>query len=84
MMIVRQTSPLLLQLGPAWLRRWIVDHIPIPRTQKLKRVVDVLHQTSVKIIEEKKAALQKGEYAAGKDIMSVLRKSCSPLAGEHL
>lgn len=77
MMIVRQTSPLLLQLGPAWLRRWIVDRIPIPRTQKLKRVVDVLHQTSVKIIEEKKAALQKGEYAAGKDIMSVLRKSCS-------
>ncbi|OJT08227.1 Cytochrome P450 94A1 [Trametes pubescens] len=75
MMIVRQTSPLLLQLGPAWLRRWIVDHIPIPRTQKLKRVVDVLHQTSVKIIEEKKAALQKGEYAAGKDIMSVLLKA---------
>lgn len=77
MMIVRQTSPLLLQLGPAWLRRWIVDRIPIPRTQKLKRVVDILHQTSVKIIEEKKAALQKGEYAAGKDIMSVLRKSRS-------
>lgn len=77
MMIVRQTSPLLLQLGPAWLRRWIVDRIPIPRTQKLKRVVDVLHQTSVKIIEAKKAALQKGEYAVGKDIMSVLRKSCS-------
>lgn len=74
MMIVRQTSPLLLQLGPAWLRRWIVDRIPIPRTQKLKRVVDTLHQTSVKIIEEKKAAIQKGEYAAGKDIMSVLRK----------
>ncbi|EIW55291.1 cytochrome P450 [Trametes versicolor FP-101664 SS1] len=75
MMIVRQTSPLLLQLGPAWLRRWIVDRIPIPRTQKLKRVVDILHQTSVKIIEEKKAALQKGEYAAGKDIMSVLLKA---------
>ncbi|KAH9847439.1 cytochrome P450 [Lenzites betulinus] len=75
MMVVRQTSPILTQLGPAWLRRWIVDRIPIARTQKLKRVVDVLHQTSVKIIEEKKDALRKGEYAAGKDIMSILLKA---------
>ncbi|KAI8976691.1 cytochrome P450 [Trametes punicea] len=72
MMVVRQLSPLLTKLGPAWFRRWIVDHIPISRTQKLKRVVDVLHQTSVKIVEEKKAALQKGHYGAGNDIMGVL------------
>lgn len=78
MMVVRQTSPIITKLGPAWFRRWIVDCIPIARTQKLKRVVDILHQTSVKIIEEKKTALRKGEYAAGKDIMSVLRKSLSP------
>ncbi|KAI0631028.1 cytochrome P450 [Trametes polyzona] len=75
MMVVRQLSPILTSLGPAWLRRWIVDHIPISRTQRLKRVVDVLHQTSIKIIEEKKAALRKGEYETGKDIMSVLLKA---------
>ncbi|KAI0642567.1 cytochrome P450 [Trametes meyenii] len=72
MMLVRQASPLLTKLGPAWLRRWIVDHIPIARTQKLKEVVDTLHKTSVRIIGEKKAAINKGEYGAGKDIMSVL------------
>ncbi|KAI0656926.1 cytochrome P450 [Cubamyces menziesii] len=75
MMVVRQLSPFLTQLGPAWLRRWIVERIPISRTQKLKEVVDVLHQTSVKIIEKKRVALQKGDYAAGKDIMGVLLKA---------
>ncbi|KAH9847438.1 cytochrome P450 [Lenzites betulinus] len=75
MMVIRQIPPIFTQLGPAWLRRWIVDHIPIVRAQKLKRVVHVLHQTSVKIVEEKKAAMRKGEYATGKDIMSILLKA---------
>ncbi|KAI9063759.1 cytochrome P450 [Trametes sanguinea] len=75
MMLVRQLSPILTRLGPPSFRRWIVDHIPIPRTQKLKRVVDVLYDTSVKIVEEKKAAIAKGDYAAGKDIMSILLKA---------
>ncbi|CDO70522.1 hypothetical protein BN946_scf184569.g65 [Trametes cinnabarina] len=75
MMLVRQLSPILTRLGPPSFRRWIVDHIPIPRTQKLKRVVDVLYDTSVKIVEEKKDAIAKGDYAAGKDIMSVLLKA---------
>ncbi|KAI0676559.1 cytochrome P450 [Trametes maxima] len=75
MMLMRQASPFLTKLGPAWLRRWIVDHIPITRTQRLKRVVDTLHETSVRIIDEKKTAISKGEYAAGKDIMSVLLKA---------
>ncbi|KAL7277367.1 hypothetical protein ACG7TL_009229 [Trametes sanguinea] len=75
MMLVRQLSPILTRLGPPAFRRWIVDHIPIPRTQKLKRVVDVLYDTSVKIVEEKKAAIAKGDYAASKDIMSILLKA---------
>ncbi|KAI0764581.1 cytochrome P450 [Trametes elegans] len=75
MMVVRQLSQVLTRMGPAWFRRWIVDHIPIARTQQLKRVVDVLHQTSVNIINEKKAALEKGEWAGGKDIMSILLRA---------
>ncbi|KAI0367643.1 cytochrome P450 [Pilatotrama ljubarskyi] len=75
MMVVRQLSPILTRLGPAWLRRWIVDRIPSDNIRKLKEAVDVLHSTAVRIIEEKKAVLQKGEYAAGKDIMSVLLKA---------
>ncbi|KAI0350849.1 cytochrome P450 [Trametes cingulata] len=75
MMVVRQLSPFLTRLGPAWLRRRIVDLVPSADIQKLKDAADVLYKTSVRIIEEKKLALQKGEYAAGKDIMSVLLKA---------
>ena len=74
MVAMRQASPILTSLGPAWLRRWIVDLLPIPQVQELKHVVDILHDTSIRIIDEKKAALQRGDASKGKDIISILCK----------
>lgn len=74
MVAMRQASPLLTKLGPTWFRRWLVERIPFKQVQDLKHVVDVLYDTSARIIEDKKAALEKGEIAVGKDIISILRK----------
>ena len=74
MVAVRQFSPILTKLGPAWFRRWVVDHMPLKQVQDLKKVVDVLHDTSIRLVEQKKAALEKGEFSAGKDIISILCK----------
>ena len=66
-------------LGPAWLRRKIVEHVPSKRVQKLKNIVDTMYQRSVAIVDEKKAAMEKGDdtmlrqVSDGKDIMSILR-----------
>lgn len=52
----------------------MVDLLPIPQVQQLKHVVDVLHDTSIQIISEKKAALEQGKVYQDKDIISILRK----------
>ncbi|RPD55983.1 cytochrome P450 [Lentinus tigrinus ALCF2SS1-6] len=75
MVAMRQTSPTLTKLGPTWFRRWMVDHLPSKQVQDLKHVVDVLYDTSTQIIEDKKAALEKGELDVGKDIISILLKA---------
>ena len=75
MVAMRQASPILTKLGPAWFRRWLVDMLPLAQVQQLKDVVDVLHDTSVRIIAEKRALLEGGKFSAGKDIISILRKS---------
>lgn len=74
MVAVRQASPILTSLGPAWFRRWIVDHLPFGQVQELKKAVDVLHDTSIRLVSQKKAALELGEFSAGKDIISILRQ----------
>ncbi|KAI0716430.1 cytochrome P450 [Earliella scabrosa] len=75
MVAVRQFSPILTKLGPAWFRRWVVDHMPLKQVQDLKKVVDVLHDTSIRLVEQKKAALEKGGFSAEKDIISILLKA---------
>ena len=77
MVAMRQASPILTKLGPAWFRRWLVDMLPLAQVQQLKDVVDVLHDTSARIIAEKRALLEGGKFSAGKDIISILRKSYS-------
>ncbi|TBU38509.1 cytochrome P450 [Dichomitus squalens] len=83
MVAMRQASPILTSMGPARLRRWIVDLLPIPQVQQLKDVVDVLHDTSLRIIDEKKAALQRGDTAQGKDIIGILLKANMAAAAEE-
>ena len=71
--------PFLVKLGPPNLRRFLCQMIPSADVQKLREVVDIMWDTSVRIVEAKKAALEMGDEAVmeqvgrGKDIMSILR-----------
>ena len=55
--ILRQFLPTLQQIGTPALQRWVVDRIPIERVQRLKEIVDVMHNTSKMVLEQKKRAL---------------------------
>lgn len=69
-------------LGPSWLRRMVVALIPAERVQRMKKIVDTMYSKSVQIIDEKKAAMKKGDsellrqVGEGKDVMSILRTCC--------
>ena len=66
------------RLGPARLRRGILDMIPHAALQKLKGVVDTMERESTAVYRAKKRAFEKGDAAVleqigeGKDIMSKL------------
>jgi hypothetical protein len=72
--------PIVSKIGTARFRRAIVDLIPSEHVKQLRDIIDVLHSTSVEILETKKKALQEGDQALaaqisrGKDIMSILRR----------
>ncbi|KAI0764614.1 cytochrome P450 [Trametes elegans] len=75
MMALFQFIPYVVDLGPAWLRRWFVDRIPIKSVRKMQRISDTIHARSVQIFTEKKAALLAGEKTEHRDLMSILLKS---------
>lgn len=60
--------------------RFIVNLIPSQPIRDLREIVDVLHNTSVEILQSKKKALEEGDEALsrqigqGKDILSILSK----------
>ena len=76
----REITPYLSYLGPAWLRRFLLHFVPIPKIQRLKTVTDVLTKRTEEIYYAKKAAIERGDeellhaLGEGKDIMSVLRE----------
>ncbi|OJT06234.1 Cytochrome P450 3A24 [Trametes pubescens] len=76
--VIRLVLPRVYQLGPAALRRKLLELIPFGPVQRMIKISDALHTTSLEIYHEKKAALEKGDEAMkqqvgeGKDIMSVL------------
>lgn len=79
--IGRVLLPYLVKLGPAAFRRRAIEKIPHKTIQRLKDISDIMHERSVLIFNEKKAALEKGDDALkaqigeGRDIMSILRES---------
>ncbi len=79
--VIRLVLPRVYQLGPAALRRKLLELIPFGPVQRMIKISDALHTTSLEIYHEKKAALEKGDEAMkqhvgeGKDIMSDLRES---------
>lgn len=78
MIWTREITPYLSYLGPAWFRRFLLDLVPIPKVQRLKRITDTVAKRMGEIYYAKKAALESGDeellhaLGEGKDIMSVL------------
>ncbi|PCH40534.1 cytochrome P450 [Wolfiporia cocos MD-104 SS10] len=81
--VLARIAPYFVNLGPAWLRRWVIDTLPSQPVQIVKTIVDTMTTKSVEIYKEKMDAIQKGDDALvkrtgeGKDIMSVLMKANS-------
>jgi cytochrome P450 len=79
--IVRQYLPFLVRLGPAWFREFCIQFIPSSNLRKVKRIVDIMHNTTVEILAAKKKALMEGDEATikqigeGKDILSTLLRA---------
>ncbi|KIM41635.1 hypothetical protein M413DRAFT_72029 [Hebeloma cylindrosporum] len=71
----------LFKLGSPKFRRFIVDLIPWKNPHQLRDISDVIHDTSVEIINSKKRALEEGDEALarqigeGKDILSILMRA---------
>jgi hypothetical protein len=70
--------PTLMKLGSPKFRRFIVDHLPFKNATRLRDIVDIMHETSIEILEVKERALKEGDEAVvqqigrGQDIMSIL------------
>ncbi|OSD02143.1 cytochrome P450 [Trametes coccinea BRFM310] len=85
---VRQFLPIAIKLGPGSFRRKLVERLPHAITQRMIQICDTLEAQSVKLVNEKKAALAQGDEALkqqvgeGKDIMSVLLRANMNAADE--
>ncbi|CCM01086.1 uncharacterized protein FIBRA_03134 [Fibroporia radiculosa] len=70
-------------LGPAWLRRRLVELVPSKDLQRVLSIIDIMTQKSIEVYQDKKAALARGDRAVvqqigeGKDLMSILIKANS-------
>jgi hypothetical protein len=70
--------PLVTKLGSPSFRGFLVKFLPFSSIQKLRQMVDVLHTSSINILEGKKSALRNGDenllaqVGRGKDLMSIL------------
>ncbi len=70
---------------PVPLRRKVAEWLPHENFQKFRKIVDTMHDQSVHIYREKRAALERGDEALkqqvgeGKDLMSILCESSADL-----
>ncbi|KAH8119691.1 cytochrome P450 [Phellopilus nigrolimitatus] len=77
----RQFLPYVANIGTASFRRKILEWVPSEKLQTMRKVVDVMEETSEEIYRKKKLAFEKGDEAVvnqvgkGKDIMSILLKA---------
>lgn len=73
---------------PVWLQRFLARITPVPRVQKVRKIVETLQRNSEALYEKKKQALLKGDaeeeaqVGSGKDVMSILSTSCPCLFRE--
>ncbi|KAH7928032.1 cytochrome P450 [Leucogyrophana mollusca] len=79
--IARQFLPLVVKIGPASFRRFLVKITPWKALREIDSIVDIMDQTSTEVFRSKKLALEQGDEAVmqqvgqGKDIMSILLKA---------
>ncbi|KAJ7617102.1 cytochrome P450 [Roridomyces roridus] len=80
--LIRQLAPFLVRLGPAWLRRLLVNCTPIPAVQRLKEMSDVMHASAVAILEKARQGLRDADAGGdrqgkgkAKDITSLLLRA---------
>jgi hypothetical protein len=68
----------LVKLGSPRFRRFLVDLVPYKNIHELRDIVDIMHKSSIEILESKRRALEEGDEAVakqiggGKDIISIL------------
>lgn len=73
--------PTLMKFGPASFRGFLVRLLPSKNIRQLCNIIDVMHNTSVEILESKRRALEEGseimekQIGGGKDIISILIKA---------
>lgn len=73
MLLMRQAAPYLGHLGPASLRRWIIEKLPLRNMRRLVQITDALHGRSLDIFRAKKATVEAGDDIDAKDIIGILR-----------
>ena len=61
-----------MKLGPAWLRRWVVERIPSRRVQRLRGIIDIMDTHARRLVADKIAVVrgESGEGAAFADVDS--------------
>ncbi|KAH9915040.1 cytochrome P450 [Epithele typhae] len=85
---LRGLLPYILPLGPAWLRGYLVDFVPLKALHDAKAHIYAVHGGCVDLLDSKRAALQRGDeetvrlMGEGKDVMSLLLKA-NMLASEE-
>ena len=66
-------------LGHPRFRRFVLDLLPGPKIQRLKKLTDTVHGRTKEIFNMKKKAVESGDQellhtiGEGKDVMSILR-----------
>ena len=80
---IRQLLPRIEKLGPAHLRRKLIDFWPNMKLKQLRDIVDIMDDTAVDVYKKAKEGMEKGDeelvnrVGQGKDIMSILRSYSS-------
>ncbi|KAF9482949.1 cytochrome P450 [Pholiota conissans] len=86
--LVRQFAPFLAKLGPPSFRRKTVELIPHGAVQKVKNMSDVMHDTAVDILRQKREEIAKEDgvdVTKAKDIISILsNEEAKANGGEEL
>ena len=77
---LRVVAPYLTYLGPTWLRRLLLNLVPISGVQRLRFLTENISERAEEIYRAKKAAIEEGDtqlmhaVGEGKDVMSILRE----------